>query len=195
MKKLSTYLFLFLFSFSAPSFADDISEYQIEGISLGDSLLDHFSEKKIKKEIEQDTYNMKGLDFIGLDFNKLDFKIYNALQIYIKPNDEKFIIYSIDGIIDYSEKNFKQCLKNLNNIAKEISNAFTNAKKSGPTKSKHGSDKSGKSFYTGVYFYFKSGDYAEVTCYEWSDEAPPSWVNNLRVGFATKEFYDWIKNK
>mgnify|MGYP000679576276 CR=1 FL=1 len=27
MKKLSTYLFLILFSFSAPSFADDIQEY------------------------------------------------------------------------------------------------------------------------------------------------------------------------
>ena len=53
MKKLSTYLFLFLFSFSAPSFADDISEYQIEGISIGDSLLDHLSKEEIITEIER----------------------------------------------------------------------------------------------------------------------------------------------
>ena len=56
MKKLSTYLFLILFSFSAPSFADDISDFEIEGMSIGDSLLDYFSEEEIKKEIEKRKY-------------------------------------------------------------------------------------------------------------------------------------------
>ena len=49
MKKLSTYLFLILFSFSSHSFADDIQDFQIEGISLGDSLLDHYSKEEITK--------------------------------------------------------------------------------------------------------------------------------------------------
>ena len=49
MKKLSTYLFLILFSFQAPSWADDIRDFQIEGISIGDSLLDYFSEHEIKE--------------------------------------------------------------------------------------------------------------------------------------------------
>ena len=56
MKKLSTFLFLIFFSFSALSFADDISDLEIEGISIGDSLLDYFSEKEIKKEIERNKY-------------------------------------------------------------------------------------------------------------------------------------------
>ena len=51
MKKLSTYLFLILFSFSAPSFADDISDFEIEGISIGDSLLDYMSEEEIKENV------------------------------------------------------------------------------------------------------------------------------------------------
>ena len=49
MKKLSTYLFLILFSFQASSWADDISDFEIEGMSIGDSLLDYFSEEEIKK--------------------------------------------------------------------------------------------------------------------------------------------------
>ena len=59
MKKLSTYFLLILFSFSAPSFADDISDFQIEGISIGDSLLDYMSKKEILSEIEinKSTYN------------------------------------------------------------------------------------------------------------------------------------------
>ena len=56
MKKLSTFLFLIFFSFIAPSFADDISDFEIEGISIGDSLLDYFSEEEIKKEIEKRKY-------------------------------------------------------------------------------------------------------------------------------------------
>ena len=67
MKKLSTYLFLILFSFSAPSFADDISDFQIEGMSIGDSLLDYFSEEKIEEEKNSEyVYRYKDNRFIIL---------------------------------------------------------------------------------------------------------------------------------
>ena len=67
MKKLSAYLFLILFSFSAPSFADDISDFQIEGISIGDSALEHFSEDKIKNNTMIDYYkDMKDFPFIAI---------------------------------------------------------------------------------------------------------------------------------
>ena len=56
MKKLSAYLFLFLFSFSAPSFAEDIFEYQIEGFSIGDSLLDFYSVDEIYDSIDPNVY-------------------------------------------------------------------------------------------------------------------------------------------
>jgi len=49
MKRLSLYLFLLLFSFQASSWADDITDFQIEGMSIGDSLLDHFSKSQINK--------------------------------------------------------------------------------------------------------------------------------------------------
>ena len=48
MKRLSLYLFLIFFTLQTPSKADDIRDFQIEGISIGDSLLDYFSEEKIK---------------------------------------------------------------------------------------------------------------------------------------------------
>ena len=52
MKKLLVLLFS-LFLLSSPSvFADDISDFSIEGISLGDSLLDYMTEEEILKEIE-----------------------------------------------------------------------------------------------------------------------------------------------
>ena len=47
MKRLSLYLFLILFTLQTPSQADDIRDFQIEGMSIGDSLLDYFSEEEI----------------------------------------------------------------------------------------------------------------------------------------------------
>ena len=48
MKKLCIYIFLVLFSFQTPSQADDIKEFQIEGMSIGDSALDYFTKEQIK---------------------------------------------------------------------------------------------------------------------------------------------------
>ena len=47
MKKLYVYLFLVFFALQTPSSSDDIRDFQIEGMSIGDSLLDYFSEEEI----------------------------------------------------------------------------------------------------------------------------------------------------
>jgi hypothetical protein len=47
MKKLLLSLFLFGFLISPSVFADDISNFPIEGISIGDSLLDYMTEEEI----------------------------------------------------------------------------------------------------------------------------------------------------
>ena len=58
MKRLYTFLFLIFFSFQTSSLADDIRDFQIEGISIGDSLLDYMSEEEIK-EIQRKPANKK----------------------------------------------------------------------------------------------------------------------------------------
>ena len=40
--------------------ADDISEFEIEGISIGDSLLEYFSKEEIKKNIIETNYKVEG---------------------------------------------------------------------------------------------------------------------------------------
>ena len=44
-------LTLFVLFFSSSVVAEDISDFQIEGMSIGDSLLDYLSEEKILKQI------------------------------------------------------------------------------------------------------------------------------------------------
>ena len=50
MKKFIVILFLIL-TCQFTSQADDIRDFQIEGMSVGESLLDYISEKEIKKKM------------------------------------------------------------------------------------------------------------------------------------------------
>ena len=55
MKKILLILIL-TFSFQSWAKADDISDFQIEGMSIGDSLLDFMSKKKIDNIIKSEKF-------------------------------------------------------------------------------------------------------------------------------------------
>ena len=190
MKKLSTYLFLILFSFSAPSFADDIRDFQIEGISIGDSTLDFFSEEEIKNNLQLQYYpNIKDKKFILAEFYKFPFfQIYDSLQIVFKTNDKKYKIYAIHGAIFYGE-NIDDCYKKVDETAEELSGIFKDAERNDFQFLKHSADKSGKSTYSGVTFYLKKG-IASVHCYDYSKDMP--YTDNLRINLKTQEFENWL---
>ena len=46
---------IFIISFQSWTKAGDIGEFEIEGISIGDSLLDYFSTAEINKAIDEST--------------------------------------------------------------------------------------------------------------------------------------------
>ena len=45
---------LFIFSFATITLAEDVKDFEIEGISIGDSLLDYFTKKEIKDTIKRE---------------------------------------------------------------------------------------------------------------------------------------------
>ena len=47
---------ILIFSLQSWTKADNISEFEIEGISIGDSLLDHFSKEEILKQTEENKF-------------------------------------------------------------------------------------------------------------------------------------------
>jgi len=107
MKRLLLILILTL-SFQTLTKADDIRDFEIEGMSIGDSLLDYFSKEKIKKE-EKNAYIWK-TKFLINGFKDTKFKTYEKVQFAYKKNDKKYIIHGLDGIIKY-RYNIKECYK------------------------------------------------------------------------------------
>ena len=193
MKKLSIYLFLILFSFSAYSFAEDISEYQIEGISIGDSLLDHLSKEEIITEIEisKPAYNYLAEDF-GEVYLFSNFDTYDNLSFFVKPKDKHYTIYSIKGGISYDDK-LEQCFAKQKEIEKEFSSMYKNAKKR-KYSLKLTLDPTGESVTHNIKFTFDSGDYIEINCtkYKKSLKIKNNWEDALQVSISKKEIFDWF---
>ena len=190
MKKFLGVLVLILFTLQTPSWADDIRDFQIEGMSVGDSLLDYFSENEIKHNIIGDYYEGSDKKFIAVEFILPSFNIYEGVQIHVKRNDKKYKIYGISGGIFYDD-NIDGCYKKQNEIDKELSIIYKNAKREVSDLVKHPADKSGKSTVKYIVYWFKSGDLASIDCYDWSNKMKPN-EDNLQITLDTKELNDWL---
>ena len=105
---MKTLLTLFVLLFSSSVLADDISDFQIEGISIGDSLLDHFSEKFIK-ENEENYYKNKTYTPVEI-FQHPTFKIYDSMSFNYKTGDNNFIVSHMSGRIKFNN-NMEECEK------------------------------------------------------------------------------------
>ena len=198
MKKLSTYLFLFLFSFSTPSFADDIRDLQIEGMSIGDSLLDYVSEERIKSQIEKNKnayqYLKNKVKFGEVYiFNDENFKTYKRASFFVKPDDTNYIIYSVRGMLDYIE-DIDGCLSKQKEIENEITKILTEFdKRKSNFKSRR--DPSGQSTFNQIIFKFKTGDEISISCSNWEESLRKknNWTEGLSVIVEKKEVIDWIR--
>jgi len=169
--------------------AEDISDFQIEGMSVGDSLLDYFSEEEIKNKVT-DFYNYhSNNNFYSVEFYN-NFKIYDAVEVILKTSNKDYIIQGLAGGMFYSN-NIDACYDERKKIVKELKNIFVNAKVKGPMKLINNGDNTGNSFYYGTWFFLEDG-VSQVSCYDWSKEMP--YIDHLKVTIITNEFEDWLNS-
>jgi len=199
MKKLLLILILTL-SFQTLAKADDIKDFQIEGISIGDSLLKFSSKNEINKNMITDYKSKLYSRFTLRNIFSSDLKVYDDVQVHFKTNDKKFTIVSISGGI-YYENDFDNCLKKKEIIKKEILDMFPNIKGYDqgilPWLA---ADETGKTITSQYFLNFgseKYNDYIEIACYDWGEEAGKKFnaADHLKVGINTKSFDKWLAEK
>ena len=93
MKKLFT-IFVIILGFISLAKADDIRDFQIEGISIGDSALDFYSKDTITSSIKRSPNDD---EFYEVEFFN-DEGTYKIIGLMFKKFDNKYIIYSIKGM-------------------------------------------------------------------------------------------------
>tara|TARA_B100000941_G_C28471212_1_gene536510 strand:- start:702 stop:1313 length:612 start_codon:yes stop_codon:yes gene_type:complete len=191
-------LFLFLnLQFSIK--AEELSEFEIEGISIGDSLLKHFSKKSINDEIKSEfSYKYENSNWVQLGvgstrdfplFKKLDH--FDELGITIKLDDKSYIVHGVIGDI-LCHNNIKKCMMAKDEIIKDLKSIFVGLKVKS-WKKKHNMDKTGKSI---VYGNTLSADTLafkfSVSVYDMADD---SYNDSTQLSIRTKELEDFIRNE
>ena len=194
IKGFVIYLFI-IFSFQSWTKADDISDFEIEGMSIGDSLLDYFSEEEINENVA-DYYNDDKFSTSQLTLQK--FEIYKNIDVSFLTKDKNYKIADVTSI--HPDANTENCKSIKNKVTEDIKKFLRDVNYIFEEKiESHAIDESGKSKVHTSYFYFPekkeniSRDLIAVQCYFFSENMP--YADGLKIGISLGEFVSWLYNK
>ena len=188
-------IIIFILNFQSWIIADDASEFEIEGMSLRSSLLDHLSKKEINKIDKVFTYRNKDVYQIVITNDILKLDTYDFLQLDLKTNDSDYKIPLIAGVIEY-EKKIEQCKLKKEQIVQEIMSEFPILDRN-DTDKPHPFDKTNDSIVYQSYFFLNSGDIIGIECEDWSKglEKKFNYTDRLKVTLVSSEHNYWLVNK
>ena len=156
--------------------ADDIRDFEIEGMSIGDSLLDFYSVEEINNSVDNSYDTTK---FITRTFTLEKSGRYDFVQITFKASVKK-IIHAISGVVDY-KNNFQECHKPMKKILSELTLLFPSAEKKD-----WGKYEFSQGHYFPVTFDLSDLSRVMVACYNWNEESDS--IDSLKVTLYSEEY-------
>ena len=184
IKKILAIIVLSLY-FITSSQADDIKDFQIEGISIGDSLLDYYSEYEIKKAMNfNNHYNSDKFKTVLFPSKSKD---YERMNFHVKKNDKRYKVHSISGQTDI---NLNSCLTKKDKVFADLKSLFKNTEMIELDKRKHPGYENSYSYSS--YFKFKNGDLIEIACYDYSKQINKEWVDKFTISLDSHEFNEFL---
>ena len=182
---------ILIFNLQPWGMADDIRDFEIEGVSVGDSLIDHMSTKNFN-------INKKGLyeyvhTFATIKIKVDNLKQYEQVRGYYKIKDTNKIIHAVEGTTRTS--NISECIKLMNEVTNEIDKDYSHLK-SEKNIFNHWVDKSNKSKVHQIDYEFSTGESIAVQCVDWSKkmEEENGWSDNFRVTLFDKDTLDFLRS-
>ena len=192
---------------STNAYTDDIKDFQIERISIGDSALDYFTEYEIENN-ELDWFNYSYKEYsTSLLSGKC---IYDWFKISYKSDDDNFIIEGLAGILVKKKYDDDKCNKELDTLALDISELFKNTKQGkkqlykviyNPREIFQKPDPSGKSIVASISFDFKDEGKIILSCYNMDKatnqiDSPIKDINQfdtLRIDVRSKTLTNYLE--
>ena len=190
MKKLLGIVVLGLL-LSLTAKADDIKEFEIDGMSIGKSLLEYYSKKEIDNQLPKMSTFYKSDKIKRIYFNpdsNSEYIQYNFHYI----NDGSFEIVELKGGLLFENK-IDECLEKREEVSNNIENSINFIDKKNDSFS-HRADKTGKSKIHRITFVLSDGE-INISCYEWSKEIKNNrpWRDSLQVSIGSNLFLDWLQ--
>ena len=190
MKKLLGIVVL-SFLLSVTSKADDIRDFEIEGISIGDSLLKSYS-KTYLDSLEKLIYPGSDKYFqISINNEKSD---YDDISFVLKKNDNKYVIYNI-GLAKFFENDLLNCKKFMKIKIDEILSIVKNLKEKTYEHQYNIDDKKSLAYITD--FIFPDESSLRAYCVNWSDatEKKRNFTDNFSLDLSLRAYLDWLNNE
>ena len=205
IKKIFFLIFLII-QFQNISLADDIQKFQIEGMSIGDSALDYFSEAQLEDN-EQGWHNYSYKEYSTSFMPGKG--IYDWFLVTYRNDDYNFKIKALVGGMKKKNYDNKGCNNYLDAITLNVSELFKNAKQENKKKYELTTDVSrtypftGKSVVTSVSFNFPDDGAIIIACYNMDKKANQvAFINSnlnqndsFRISVRSHEFANYLKKK
>jgi len=193
MKRLLLILIL-TYSFQTLVKADDIKDFEINGISIGDSILKFYDINELKSNVNYWPKSKKQAYFTDDNFN---FDKYESIQLVYRTNDTNYTIIGISVGFFYKNNSMNECYNLQNEVVTDLKSLFPNTTIEYGEIKKHRSDPSGKSTFKNNYFRLQNGDTVQMGCYKFSKKIKKekNWTNNFSIRMYIKEHRDFIHNE
>ena len=168
--------------------ADDIRDFEIEGMSIGDSLLDYFSEKEILSSkpnwFKNNEYSL------AVDLSSVNFETFKLLQVSYKTKDKNYTLEGIEGYKFYNRMD--DCINEKKEVVKYVKNNFSSLKQIKEITYTNNYTEYDTKFIEDK-FKFNSGNKILIQC----THTTSSTINqfDLRVIMRTKEYSYFLIHK
>ena len=204
MKKIF-FLIISVLSFQTLSLADNIQYFQIEGMKIGDSALDYFSESQLEDN-EQGWHNYSYKEYSTSFMPGKG--IYNWFLVSYKNDDNNFTIGALAAGLEKSNYDNKECNNKLDSVASNISELFKNTVQEEKKSYKLKADAAriypftGTSTVTSLSFNFLDGAKIILACYNMDKEAKEnesfltsilSQNDSFRIEVRSSAFVNYLK--
>jgi hypothetical protein len=175
-----------MFGFQTVVKANEIKDFEIEGISIGDSLLQFYNKSELLEFSSSFYPNSKKYKMMALTDER--FEKYDFIQVEFLTDDLNYIIHSISGVLNIK---IDLCLNKKEKIRKSIVNFLKDVEITDFKKNKH-SNNYPNSYNYETSFLFKNKDKIRLYCMDWSDSS--GFKDHLSLDLSTKEFRVWLNS-
>ena len=192
MKKISLYILLVLI-WCHVGLADDIKNFEIEGMRVGESALNYFTKEEIENGKQPQQYPGSDRYIISNIFEHKNFEKYVQIQINYLKDDAEYHMGGILGSSPYDD--IKLCLKDKDVMENKMDKFFDVPAKQTATQDKH-YDQTGNSK-THITQYFLKNGLVLITCDDWSTKMTNE--ENLRdiisVNLIGEDFKNFLQTE
>ena len=185
---------IFIFNFQFLTKAEEVKDLEIEGMTVGESLLNYMKKTEIEDKINSNaSFHYPNGSYVVFGYYFDEMKIYDDVGVVIKLRDPNYTIYALEGTIYFRKGN-------CNEKAKEISsdlNGVLDSSKYNYTESFNQnfiSDNTGASKVSYLDFNFYDKSAIRVICWVLSEEFKSKHNNLDRLVVAANSalFMKWI---